>query len=176
VTTVDEVETIFGPDGAMEAFLQARQDGKILHIGFSAHSDAAALALLDRFSFDSVLFPLNWMTYLRKGFGQPTVNKAAEAGVTILALKAMARCAWPVSLPQNERPYPKCWYEPLDDPARAGMAIRFTLSLPVTAAITPGDIRLFRLAVKIAAAYHPISDAEISQIMHWDMERQPIFS
>jgi hypothetical protein len=115
------------------------------------------------------------MTYLREGFGQAVVAKAEEAGVTLLALKALARCAWPASLPKEQRPYPKCWYQPIEDYNQADLALRFTLSLPVAAAITPGDIRLFRMAMQIVAKYHPISDAEISQLMHMDPDRQPIF-
>jgi aryl-alcohol dehydrogenase-like predicted oxidoreductase len=175
VTTVEEVETVFGPNGAMETFVQAKKDGKIRHIGFSAHSDEAAVALLDHFPFESVLFPLNWATYLKKGFGQPTVAKAEEKGASILALKALARSMWPASMPPSERPYPKCWYQPLDDPERAAMALRFTLSLPAVSAITPGDIRLFRMAAGLTSSLKPISDAEISQMMHWDPDLQTIF-
>jgi predicted aldo/keto reductase-like oxidoreductase len=175
MTTQEDVNIALGPGGAIEAFLQAKTDGKIRHIGFSAHSDEAALALLDRFSFESVLFPFNWAAYLKKGFGQPTLAKAEEAGVSILALKALARCAWPATLPEAERPYPKCWYQPIDDRVRAELALRFTLSLPVVSAISPGDIRLFRLSAKIAADFRPISDVEISQMMHWDPDLQTIF-
>lgn len=175
MTTQDDVDTAFGPDGVMEMVLQAKSEGKIRNIGFSAHSDLAALACLDRFRFDSVLFPLNWATYLKKGFGQPTVAKAEAAGVSILALKALARCSWPESLPKEERPYPKCWYQPVDDPDRAELALRFTLSLPVVSAITPGDIRLFRMDAQIASRFRPISDAEISQMMQWDPGFPTIF-
>jgi aryl-alcohol dehydrogenase-like predicted oxidoreductase len=175
MTTREDVETAMGPGGVMEALLQARTDGKIRHIGFSAHSDEAALALLDLYPFESVLMPFNWMTYLREGFGKPTLEKASAMGVTLLALKALARGAWPESLPPEQRPYPKCWYQPIEDPAQADLALRFTLSLPITAAITPGDIRMFRLAIRTVANFHPISDAEISQLMHMDPDMKPIF-
>ena len=175
VNTLDDVEQVFGPDGAMEAVIKAQRAGKIRHIGFSAHSDVAALAMLDRFAFDSVLFPLNWFSYLREGFGQPLVARAKKDKVTLLALKALARCAWPEGLKAEDRPYPKCWYEPLADAKRAGMALRFTLSLPVSSAVTPGDIRLFRLAVEQAADLRPVTEEEISQMRQWDLSRQPIF-
>lgn len=175
MTTMDDVDTAFGPSGVMETIVKAKQQGKIRHIGFSAHSDQAALACLERFPFDSVLFPLSWMTYLKENFGKPTLDKAVEKGVSLLALKALARCAWPESLPAAERPYPKCWYQPIDDPARAELALRFTLSLPVTAAVTPGDMRLFRLAVSLAGQIKPITEAEIALMKTWDEDRQPIF-
>ena len=175
MTTMEDVDTAFGPSGVMETVVKAKQQGKIRHIGFSAHSDQAALACLERFPFDSVLFPFSWMTYLKENFGKPTLDKAVEKGVSLLALKALARCAWPESLPAAERPYPKCWYQPIDDPARADLALRFTLSLPVTAAVTPGDMRLFRLAVSLAGQIKPVTEAEIALMKTWDEDRQPIF-
>ncbi len=176
VNTLQDVEEVFAPDGAMEALFKARQAGKIRHLGFSAHSDAAALAMLDRFKFDSVLFPLNWLTYLREGFGQPLLARAKADNLTLLALKALARCAWPADLKAADRPYPKCWYEPLTDRGIASLALRFTLSLPVTAAVTPGDIRLFRLAVELAGDLRPLTEEEVTLLKQQDASRQAIFT
>jgi len=175
MTTREDVETAMGPGGAMETVLKAKEAGKIRYVGFSAHSDEAAVALLDQFAFDSVLFPLNWGTYLKKGFGKPTIAKAQEKGATILALKALARCAWPEDLPREERPYPKSWYQPIEDPEMADLALRFTLSLPITAAVTPGDIRMFRLAMKLAPQYTPITAEEIEKLKTLDPDRKTIF-
>lgn len=175
MTTDDDVKQAFGPDGAMEAIVKAQAAGKIRHIGFSAHSDKAALASLALFPFESVLFPLNWMTYLREGFGRPLVEKAQKDQITLLALKALARSAWPEDMKPEDRPYPKCWYQPQDDPERADLGLRFTLSLPVTAAVTPGDIRMFRLALQLMQNYKPITQAEIEQLKTFDEDRQPIF-
>lgn len=175
VITEDEVETIFSEDGAMKTLLQAREAGKIRYIGFSAHTEEAALALLDRFPFDSVLFPLNWATYLKNNFGPAVIEKAKEKDAALLALKALARCQLPKDMQKEERPYPKCWYQPIDDPERGDLALRFTLSLPITAAITPGDIRLFRMAMKLAENYKPITDEEIEIMKKWDPDLLPIF-
>ncbi len=176
MTTEADVEQAFGPNGVMETVVKAQQEGKIRHVGFSAHSDYAAQACLDRFPFESVLFPLNWMTYLREGFGKPLVERAQKDGLTLLALKALARCAWPEGMTREARPYPKTWYQPLDDPDRADLALRFTLSLPVTAAVTPGDIRMFRLAMQLIGAYRPITPDEVELLKTWDEDRQPIFT
>jgi predicted aldo/keto reductase-like oxidoreductase len=176
MTTEADVAQAFGPNGVMETVVKAQQEGKIRHVGFSAHSDYAAQACLDRFPFESVLFPLNWMTYLREGFGKPLVERAQKDGLTLLALKALARCAWPEGMTREARPYPKTWYQPLDDPDRADLALRFTLSLPVTAAVTPGDIRMFRLAMQLIGAYRPITPDEVELLKTWDEDRQPIFT
>ena len=143
VTSLDEARQILAPGGALEAVLRARDEGLVRHIGFSAHSEEAALHLLDGFAFDSVLFPVNFACWNDGGFGPKLCAKAAEKGIGILALKALAKRP----LRKDEaRVWAKCWYVPIDTLDEAVPALAFTLSKPVTAAIPPGHIELFRLA------------------------------
>jgi len=172
VTTPEDVETIFGKGGAMEAFLAAREAGKIRHLGFSAHSVEAALAMLDRFRFDSILFPFNFATWHAGNFGPQVLARAKDQGVGLLALKAMARGPWPENAP---RAYPKCWYQPLSDPAEARLGLRFTLSHPITSAVPPGDERLFSLALTLARDLSPLSDTEAAALKERALKGQPIF-
>ena len=85
VTKLEEVETIFKPDGALKALLDGRKDGKIRFIGFSAHSVEAALALMQRFDFDTILFPINYATWHAGNFGPQVLAKAQEKKMGILA-------------------------------------------------------------------------------------------
>jgi predicted aldo/keto reductase-like oxidoreductase len=89
--TMEDVERIFASDGAMETFLKARQEGLIRYIGFSAHSEEAALALMDKYDFDSVLFPVNWVNIFNSKFGVKILEKAEEKGIGRLAIKSMAK-------------------------------------------------------------------------------------
>jgi aryl-alcohol dehydrogenase-like predicted oxidoreductase len=159
ITSDEDVLQAFGPGGAMEAFLNARAEGKVRYLGFSAHSVHAALAAMDQYDFDSLLFPFNYVTYEQAGFGPQVMEAAERKGVARLALKGMARGPWRDGDP-NKSEYPKAWYEPLADRAEAAMALRYTLSLPVTSAIPPGDIRLFRMAMDIADGFQPLSATE----------------
>ncbi len=172
ITSVEEVETALGVGGAMEAILQARDEGKIRHIGFSAHSHEAALRAFELFPFESALFPVNFVTYQEGNFGDPIMAKAKENGAARLALKAMARTNWK---PDATRPYPHCWYEPMDDPHFAELALRFTLSEPITAAIPPGDPRLFRMALEFAERLKPLEAAERAELSAYARGLQPIF-
>lgn len=172
VTTLEEVETIFGPDGAIEAFLQAKQAGKARFLGFSAHSVEASLALMHRFDFDTILFPVNYATWNAGNFGPQVLERARQKGMGILALKAMARGPWPKDAP---RTHPKCWYQPLSEPHEALMGLRFTLSHPVTAAIPPGEESLFRLALDLAPGITPLSPDEVAAIKTEAQQTEPIF-
>ena len=173
VTTLEEVNTIFGPDGAIETFQEARKEGKIRHIGFSAHSVEAALALMDRFDFDTILFPVNFATWHAGNFGPQVLARAQEKKMGILALKAMAKGPWPQGADKSK--YPKCWYEPLSAQADVLMGLRFTLSHPVTAAIPPGEGELFRLALTLSDRLLPLNESEIKMIKEKALKTDPLF-
>jgi hypothetical protein len=85
--------------------------------------------------------------------------KAKSKGMARMALKALAFGKWPASIKENERKYPKCWYEPIDDPEMAKLALRFTLNQEVTAAVPPGDERIFDLAIELASGPLPVLTA-----------------
>lgn len=76
LSSVDEVEAAFGPNGAMEVFQRAKEAGTVRFLGFSAHSQEAAEEALRRYPFDSVLFPFNFVCW-HNGFG-PRVMEAAK--------------------------------------------------------------------------------------------------
>jgi aryl-alcohol dehydrogenase-like predicted oxidoreductase len=173
LTTREEMEQVFAPGGAMETFVAAREQGLVRYLGFSAHSVETALEALERFPFDSILFPTNWVNYFQADFGPQVVARAQEKGVARLALKAMARTLWPEGT--TERPFAKCWYEPITDPEEAALALRFTLSQPLTAAIPPGEEKLFRMALDIAERFQPITEAELSDLQRRAQGLKPIF-
>jgi len=172
ITKMEDVDAIFKPGGAAETFVKAREQGRTRFIGFSAHSVQAAVAMMDRFPFDSVLFPINFVCYAQGNFGPQVVQKAKEKGVARLALKAFAHTPWPEGA---EKKYRKCWYQPVDDPALARQALRFALSEDITAAIPPGEERIFRLALDLAADFKPLTAAEREQLLASTKDLRPIF-
>ena len=175
VSSLEEVEQIFAPGGAMETLLRAREEGKARFLGFSAHSAEAAVDLLRRFPFDSVLLPLNFAAYTSGHFGPQVVDAAQKTGAGILALKAMARTAWPEGTTVDQRSWRKCWYEPIADEATAALALRFTLSLPVTAAIPPGHPELWEMAYRVATDFQPLATAEAAQVRSLAATTKPLF-
>ena len=172
VSDMEEVNEIFAPGGALETFTQARQEGKIRYIGFSAHTVEAAMALLDRFQFDSVLFPINFICFARGNFGPQVIARAKELSVARLAIKAMAHGPWRKG---EKRKYPNCWYRPIENREMARQALRFTLSEGVTAAIPPGDERLFRMALELALDLAPMGMEERNELLASTQGLRPLF-
>lgn len=171
--SVEDVDKVMAPGGAMEVFVKAQEKGQVRHLGFSAHSVDAALKAMDAFAFDSVLFPLNVVCIQNGTFGPQVIEKARKKGAARLALKAMA---WTLVPKGTERPYPKCWYVPIGDRERARQALSYTLDLPITAAIPPGDPGLFQLAVELAAEYRPLEESDREDLLAQAKSVQPIFS
>ena len=172
MTTDEDVDIALGPGGALETFAKAREQGLVRFLGFSAHSVEAATRLLNAFEFDSVLFPLNWVNYFEGDFGPQVVELAEQKGAARLALKGAAKAKL---ADHNVRTHEKCWYEPIVDPELMSLAVRFTLSQPITAAVPPGDVDLWRMMVDIGENFIPITEDEIATLKKEASSNTPLF-
>jgi len=173
LTKMTDLDKVLGPGGAMETMEAAKKEGKIRFIGFSVHSAETALAAMDRYNFDTVLFPVNFVLFTQAGFGPQILKKAQEKNMGILALKGMAKTVWPAG--EKDHPQPKCWYQPAAYPDEASLGLRWTLGHPITAAIPPGDERYFRLAMDVAQNYKPLEPHEEQALLSGAHGAEPIF-
>ncbi|MDR2069849.1 MAG: aldo/keto reductase [Treponema sp.] len=161
--TEDEVQKVFGPNGAMDALEMARTKGLIRYIGFSSHYDDAAIKLMQEYDFDTMLFPVNWVSRLKNGVGKAALEEAAKRNMGCIAVKSLAESA-----KENEFDgYPRCWYKPIsNDMELANLALRFTLSQAVHTSLSPSDVRLLELSLSILEKYDgvptPLSDMEFA--------------
>ncbi|MGA2168907.1 MAG: aldo/keto reductase [Terracidiphilus sp.] len=174
LTKRTDLDKVLGPGGAMETMEAAKKEGKIRFIGFSVHSAETALAAMDRYHFDTVLFPVNWVLFTQANFGPQILQRAQEKKMGILALKGMAKTVWTADQRQNH-PQPKCWYQPAGFPDEASLGLRWTLGHPITAAIPPGDERYFRLAMDVAQNYKPLEAHEEQALLSGGHGVEPIF-
>lgn len=171
----EDVEKVFGPGGAMELFLKAREEGKVRYLGFSAHDEEVGLELLERFSFDSVLFPVNYVCFAVNGWGRRLLARAKEKNAARLALKALAYTPWENKDDRQGSDHTKCWYRPIDDVEKVRAALRFTLSEDVTSAIPPGSEQIYRLAETMGAEFKPLRPNERKDLMASAASLTPLF-
>jgi predicted aldo/keto reductase-like oxidoreductase len=172
LSSVKEVEQVFAPGGAMEVFVKAKKEGKVKHLGFSAHSVDAALLAMKSFDFDSILFPINFACWHGGDFGPQVYAEAEKRGMGILALKAMAL----TRLGQGEQKiYKNVWYRPIEDEKIMKMALKYTLSKNITAAIPPGQNTLFLKALEFMNEYEPISGEETGKLLSLAKNTEPVF-
>jgi predicted aldo/keto reductase-like oxidoreductase len=176
IASIADVEKILAPGGAAETFFAARKEGKTRFLGFSVHHAPAALRLMDALELDSVLFPVNVNAWENGGFGPQILEKARSKGLARMALKALAMGKWPQGMKAADRTSPKCWYQPIDDRETARLALRFTLNQEITAAIPPGDERVFDLALDLASSPLPkLSGAELAGLKSKVSALEPVF-
>jgi len=169
---INDVEKAFGPDGAMETILKAKEEGKIRYIGFSAHTTKAAIAAMKTYKFDTVMFPINFVEYYNFGFGKEVCELAAEQGAGVLAIKTTSGGAWKKG---EERPR-KWWYRTLEERDEIRMALRFTLSQPqVVAGITPSFLDLLDRAIDVAQPDRPITKEELAKLEEMANTRGSVF-
>lgn len=167
----EDMETIFGPGGAMETFEAAQRAGTIRLIGFSTHYEEMALEMLRRYPFASLLFPFTYASW-HHGYGPQAMAAATPRGTARLGMKSFVRNRWPEGVVCREQPW---WYQPTEDPAEAALALRFALSLNVTACVSAGRPHLFRLAVDIAEQFEPLTPEEAAQVAAWGRQVTPLF-
>jgi aryl-alcohol dehydrogenase-like predicted oxidoreductase len=166
----EDVDTVLGKGGALEALVEAKEKGLVRNIGLTTHFDSVALKLMKAHSFDTLLFPINWACWLKNGLGKEALKEAARQNMGRVAIKGLAKWAKD-SAGQGGRDdgYPKCWYRPIfDDPELAELALRFTMQQDVHTAVSPGDVRMLRLGLSIVEKYNgappPLTPAELEEL------------
>ena len=155
--TPEEVKKALGPDGAIETFLKAREEGKVKYLGFSAHTTKGALEAMKGFRFDTVMFPINFVEFFKMGFGKPVLELANKQGAAVLAIKTLSKGPWPEGANRTR----KWWYRATETQEEANLAVRFTLSQkPVAAGIPPSFLDLLDKAIEAGRSYRTIREAE----------------
>lgn len=167
-----DVQAALGPGGALELLVQAKQEGKIRAIGFSAHTTKAALAALRGFAFDTVMFPVNYVEYYTRGFGVEVLALAKEKGAAVLSIKTMNAGAWPKDAERTR----KWWYRSLEAQDDINLAYRWTLSLPgVVMGFPPSFADLQAKAITAGLACRPATEADAAKLQEMAKDCGSIF-
>lgn len=157
----EEVKQALGPNGAMETFLKAREQGKVRYLGFSAHTTKGALAAIKGFRFDSIMFPINFVEIFTVGIGKEVLESAEKYGAAVLAIKPLSTGRWPEGAERTR----KWWYRTTETQEEVNLAMRFTLSQKcVVAGIPPSFLDLLDKTIEAGKSYRPITEAEIQKL------------
>jgi predicted aldo/keto reductase-like oxidoreductase len=157
-----EMETALGPGGALEAAIEARQQGLVRFIGITSHTLHAPLIhvqALERFDFDAVLLPLNYPLYqiaeYRANFDALT-KVCKTKNVAMQTIKSICRRPW-----GEQEHFASCWYEPLTEQPAVDRAVAFVLSHPAGVFLnTVGDIYVMAKVLAAASRYNGRAPSE----------------
>ena len=160
----DEWTEAFGPNGALTAMVQARDEGLVRFIGVTGHGITVPrmhIRSLGEFDFDSVLFPFNH-TMLSSDAYQADVDEllalCAERNVAVQTIKSIARGRWAGGQHEGQL----SWYEPLTDSDAIARAVGKVLSNPQLFLNTTSDARLLPPIVSAAEGdLNAPTDAEL---------------
>jgi aryl-alcohol dehydrogenase-like predicted oxidoreductase len=163
-----EWDVAMGKDGALRAAVEARDAGLTRFIGVTGHGLEVARRhreSLERFPFDSVLFPYNATQFAGEEYAREAevlIALCQKRGVAVQTIKAITLGPWP-----GERPArPTTWYEPLTDQRDIDLAVRFVLARPGLFLNTASDIDLLAKVLDAVARGGPRpSDAEMDALL-----------
>jgi predicted aldo/keto reductase-like oxidoreductase len=176
VTTMEELDECFAADGSLKAILEARDEGLTRYVGITSHgwqAPAVQLEALRRFDFDSLLFTLNFKFWANDDYRrdvQKLLAVAAERDVGTMTIKTWAREPW-----GEQKPEYHTWYKPFTEADMVERSLRFTLSQPITAAISAGDSRLLPAILAAAERFEPMSEEEQASLVAKAGEYETIF-
>jgi aryl-alcohol dehydrogenase-like predicted oxidoreductase len=174
VDDLETLDTILGPDGALEAVLEARQQGLLKYIGITGHRPNVCVEALKRFDFDTVLFPLSRVHaahFNADNDFRPLLDLAKQKDIGMLAIKSISKRLWP----SQDRPY-STWYEPFSSQTDINRSLAYTLSQGVTTCPMSGDVKLWPMLIEAAERFTPMTAEEQDAAVDEVMQYQPISS
>jgi diketogulonate reductase-like aldo/keto reductase len=169
---------VMGTEGALEAFIEARDQGLVRFLGVTGHGNkvpAMHKRSLERFDFDTVLLPYNYLLMQNPRYAadfNELIGLCRKRNVAVQTIKSIARRPW-----ENRRKtYNTYFYEPLETQDAIDKSVHWSLGFPDSFLITAGDMQLLPKMLDAANRFEKRpSDIEMSAIAD-EFDIQPIFS
>lgn len=177
ITNMDELDAATGPGGALEAIREAQDAGLTRHIGITGHGvEAPSLFLeaLERFDFDSVLFPINFILCANPEYrasANTLLEVCREREVGTMIIKAVAKGPY-----GDKEPTHNTWYEPFTDAELIQQGVNFALSQDVTGICTPGDAHLLPEVLRACENYLALGPSQQEALIATGANYEPLFT
>jgi aryl-alcohol dehydrogenase-like predicted oxidoreductase len=171
-----EWDIALSPGGVIEAAVAARDEGLVRFIGVTGHGAQIAAnhrRSLERFRFDSVLLPYNFLTmqlpYYAENFSA-LERTCAERGVALQTIKSIAVAPW-----RGREHTHTTWYEPLEAQDDIDLAVWWTLGNPNVFLNTVGDVNLLPKVLDAAGRFEARPDDERMRDLMRRSAQEPLF-
>lgn len=171
-----EWEVAMGPGGALEAAIEAREEGLTRFIGVTGHevvAPAMHLRSLARFDFDTVLLPYNHLLMQNPRYAadfEALVKLCLERNVPVQTIKGLARRRW------GDQPQTRAtWYEPLEEQPDIDLAVWYVLGRPGMFLNTAGDIHVLPKVLDAATRFERAPEDADMQALVARQEMGPMF-
>lgn len=171
-----EWDTALSPGGVIEAALEAKQEGLVRAIGVTGHGLQIAAThrrSLERFDFDSVLLPYNYITmqnpYYAENF-RALLATCQQRNAAVQTIKSIAYKPW-----QGDEHTHATWYKPLEDQHDIDLAVHWVLKQPGVFLNTVGDIHLLPKVLDAASRFQTGPSDEEMQTLTQRLSMEPLF-
>ncbi|HEY8703317.1 MAG TPA: aldo/keto reductase [Gaiellaceae bacterium] len=174
---VIEWETALREGGALEAAVEARDEGLIRFIGVTGHGLTVAKMhrrSLERFPFDSVLLPYSYVQMRDERYAsdfEALAAVCAERGVAVQTIKSITLAPW-----DGREQTAATWYEPLREQADIDLAVHWVLGRPGVFLNTVGDVALLPKVLDAASRYESRPSDETMDELAGRRNLIPLFS
>ncbi len=176
-----EWEIATGPGGALEAAIEARQQGLVRFIGITSHTLHAPVIhkkSLERFDFDSVLLPYNFMLMQNPAYAadfEVLVAIAQKKNVAVQLIKTAQRRPWDQAH-ENQPHFAATWYEPFVDQASIDLAIHWAMGRAGTFINTAGDVHVLPKVLDAASRFVKAPGPEAMLAMLQSEKAEPLWA
>jgi predicted aldo/keto reductase-like oxidoreductase len=177
VTSIEELDEVTRPGGALEAVVEARAAGLTRYIGITGHGVGSPMVFIEalrRFDFDSVLFPLNFVQYASPTYrrnSEELLRQCRARDVGTMIIKSITKGPWGEQVKTHNT-----WYQPFTDAEHIQQAVNFVLSQDVTGLCTAGDTRLLPLVLRACENYTALSESEQESLIATAEGYEPLFA
>jgi aryl-alcohol dehydrogenase-like predicted oxidoreductase len=171
-----EWDTALSPGGVIEAAVDARTQGLVRFIGVTGHGSQIAAThrrSLERFDFDSILLPYNFLTmqlpYYAENF-EAIMRTCAERQVAVQTIKSIAVGPW-----HGRKHTRTTWYEPFADQKDIDLAVWWVLGRPGVFLNTAGDVDLLPRVLDAAERFEKRPGDDLMSAMLERSKAAPLF-
>ncbi len=171
-----EWEVAMGPGGALEALVEARDQKLVRFIGVTGHDLTVGqmhMRSLQRFDFDSVLLPYNYILSQNPKYMadfEQLVAVCKQRNVPVQTIKSLTRGPW------GEKTHTAAtWYEPLSNQKDIDTAVSFVLSRPEFFLNTTGDIHVLPKVLEAAERFDPTVPEHETREAASQIDLEPLF-
>lgn len=177
ITSQEELDLALADGGAIEALVEAREKGLTRFLGITGHgvdTPAHFIEALNRFDFDTVTFPINYVQYANPKFradAEELVRICRQRDVGTMIIKSITKGPWG----DKEKIY-DTWYEPFDELPQIQEGVNFVLSQDVTGLCTAGETKILPMVLEACENFQRLSIEEQEALIARGVHMEPLFA
>jgi len=176
ITSQEDLDVVFQKGGVIETMIKAKEEGFTHNLGITGHgmqTPKLFLQAIERFDFDTVMFPLNYGLMGQDAYREDAlalIDACNKKDIGRMIIKSVAKGPW------NEKPKTHTtWYEPFNTPPYFQEAVNFVLSQDVTGLCMAGDITVIPMILQACEQFEAMSEDEQAELIEKGKAMEMIF-